>query len=244
MDSLLFLGYLFCFPVVSLLLLLVAVRWGYLVKILLKYIYKYFASLAIVFLVIASIGGIYVYYRGIKYETTPIKIETYNQESNIQPVVSDNTFSDYAISNLKYLTKELSDEETLALYTSKSSEDPLRGVESNYRGGISNLLLSFKKLFGNSNLKLYLYNKEKNTYKEYSVSQYEMESNRRSLIKSLNEKYGTSQAENMYDFDIDKSMEVSYLKNGNVSVKSINKYSLKNKQEIEEYVNQIPKKED
>ena len=90
---------------------------------------------------------------------------------------------------------------------------------------------------------LYLYNKDTNTYKGYSVDYRKFSSNKAELTEELQNKYGSAYSILPWKFKTERTIEVTHLKSGKVEVYLNEHYSVENQSEIDKAYEDAPKAE-
>lgn len=212
------------------------------IKSLMKKCEKELFALASVFIAIfflfitGSLDSVYYFRRSSVVETV-----TYKEDSHIRPI---------------YLSwsPDKGSEDKLAPFLSsvdKSSTDASRIVLNNGILGKSITTLTYgtkgittgltSRIFDDGYL--YLYNKDTNTYKGYSVDYHKFSSNKKELNKELQAKYGSAYGVLPWKYKTERTIEVTHLKSGKVEVYLNEHYSVENQAEIDKAYQDAPKAE-
>ena len=183
-----------------------------------------------------SLDSIHYFRRSSVVETV-----TYNEDSHIRPI---------------YLSwsPDKGSEDKLAPFLSSVDESPTdanRIVLNNGILGKSVTTLTYgtkgisigvtSRIFNDGYL--YLYNKDTNTYKGYSVDYHKFLSNLNELNKELKAKYGSAYSVLPWKYKTERTIRVGYLENGKVEVYLDEFISVENQSEIDEVYKDAPKPE-
>jgi hypothetical protein len=212
------------------------------VKSFMKKCEKELFALGLVFIAIffmfisGSLDSIHYFRRSSVVETV-----TYNEDSHIRPI---------------YLSwsPNKGSEDKLAPFLSSVDESPTdanRIVLNNGILGKSVTTLTYgtkgisigvtSRIFNDGYL--YLYNKDTNTYKGYSVDYHKFSSNLNELNKELQAKYGSAYSVLPWKYKTERTLEVTHLKSGKVEVYLNEHYSVENQDEIDKAYKDAPKAE-
>ena len=193
--------------------------------------------IAIFFLFITgSLDGIHYFRRSSVVETV-----TYNEDSPIRPIYlswsPDKGSEDKLAPFLKGIEESPTDASRYILHNGvlgKSVTTLTYGTK-----GIASGLTS--KIFTDGYL--YLYNKETNTYKGYTVEYHKFSNNSEELTKELKAKYGSAYNILPWKYKTERTMEVTHLENGKVEVYLNENHSVENQAEIDKAYEDAPKAE-
>lgn len=179
--------------------------------------------------------------------------EIYTKDSIFQPVYTSLHSSDsdlkYIISGLEGITTKKED----ILYSKefKQIKSWISGSQSYEYWSLENINLDSRfplfrvvdDIFEDSVGTLFLYNKEKKTYKQYEVADFIKTSNYGKVHSNYKYKYGKYIGIPNADYKSEDTIKVDYLSSGRVYVTYKTTYWLNNEKELEDFVKSSPRKE-